>query len=471
LNEVKYRQLPVLLIDDDPQTLENTRNLLLTAGFGNVFMISDSRITLSFLEQHEVAAIILDLTMPHICGLDLLQLLSRDYPHIPVIVETAADDVKIAVECMKTGAFDYLVKPVEMTGLVSILKKSLEAEPEHQNNSQPQHCLKKYGLKFPEAFKEIKSCSSRMYSIFRYAEKIAKSHFPVMITGESGTGKELLARAIHILSAVDGEMVTVNVAGLDDVMFSDVLFGHRKGAFTGADKMREGLVAKAAGGTLFLDEIGDLNEQSQVKLLRLLQEREYYPAGSDTVKTSSARVLLATNVDLDIMIKKGRFRRDLYFRLCTHLIHILPLRERSEDIPLLFATFVEAAARHFKKPAPVIEPGVVESLIRYPFHGNVRELQSMVFDAVARISSGILRINNFPVIGQQAAPRSNITLKPSGDKFDSICSLFGRLPTFREIEDFLIKEALKVSGSNHALAAELLGVTRQTINNRLKNKA
>lgn len=470
MSEARFGQLPVLLIDDDIQALENTRNLLLTAGFCNVFMLSDSRMALSFLEQHAMAAIVLDLMMPHLDGAELLKQLYRDHPHIPVIVETAADDVRIAVECIKSGAFDYLVKPVRMVSLVSTLKKALESWSLRQADAAREQGFPNGGLNCPEAFAEIRTASSKMFSVFKYVEKVAGSMLPVMITGESGTGKELLARAIHRLSAVPGEMVTVNVAGLDDTMFSDTLFGHRKGAFTGADQIREGLVCRAAGGTLFLDEIGDLNEQSQVKLLRLLQEREYYPAGSDVVRTSSARILLATNVELESMIKEGKFRRDLYFRLCTHLIHIPPLRERREDIPLLLEGFIEAAARHFNKPLPPVAPDLADALAKHPFHGNVRELRSMVFDAVARCPGGSLKTGSFPALVRQGASGQNAALQVSANGFDAIYSLFGRLPTFREIEDFLINEALKVSGSNHALAAALLGVTRQTIGNRLKSQ-
>ncbi len=190
-------------------------------------------------------------------------------------------------------------------------------------------------LEHPEAFDNIITGNKAMRSMFQYVEVIASTRQPIMITGETGVGKELIARAIHQLSGCDGNYVAINVAGLDDNMFSDSLFGHRKGAFTGADQPREGLIEKASKGTLFLDEIGDLNEASQIKLLRLLQEQEYYPVGSDLLKKSDARIVLATNRDLQKMIKDGTFRNDLYYRLFAHRVHVPPLRDRSDDIPVL----------------------------------------------------------------------------------------------------------------------------------------
>lgn len=307
-----------------------------------------------------------------------------------------------------------------------------------------------------------------MRSIFQYSEIVACSPQAVLITGETGVGKELFAHAIHRISGVRGMFVSINVAGLDDAMFSDTLFGHKKGAFTGADQYRDGLISKAANGTLFLDEIGDLNELSQVKLLRLLQEREYYPVGADLVKASSARIVLATNVNLQERIKEGRFRRDLYFRLCSHQIHIPALRERREDIPLLLDSFIAESARHFGRSVPVVSPELVKALVKYDFPGNVRELQARVSDAVARNDEGMLGLDDFPGISEALPERSSPAGAAPTATNSGIYCLFGRLPTFREIEDYLIIEALKISEGNYAVAASILGVTRQTISKRLK---
>ncbi|MBW4054417.1 MAG: sigma-54-dependent Fis family transcriptional regulator [Proteobacteria bacterium] len=458
----------VLLVGDDAEPLELTRSILLDAGIGPVLTLTDSRAILPFLEQNCVSLVIFEMTHT-VDRADLLSRICSDYSHLPVIVETVSSDVEIAVNCMKFGAVDYMVRPVEPARLVQAVEKVLNSSRLQQESLSLKEYLLNDRLEHPEAFTEIKTTCRKMRSIFQYTEVVACSPQAVLITGETGVGKELFARAIHRISRVRGQFVSINVAGLDDAMFSDTLFGHKKGAFTGADQCRDGLVCKAAMGTLFLDEIGDLNELSQVKLLRLLQEREYYPVGADLVKTCSARIVLATNVNLQERIKEGHFRRDLYYRLCTHQIHIPALRERREDIPLLLDSFVEVAARHFGRSVPVVSPELIKALAEYDFPGNVRELQAKVSDAVARHEEGLLTCDDFSGIstaasGPSRAPSATPVVATAG-----IYSLFGRLPTFREIEDYLIVEALKLSEGNYAAAAAILGVTRQTISKRLKS--
>ena len=457
----------ILLVGDDLQPLGETRLQLLNAGLTSVIALADSRATLHFLEENAVSLIILDLN-PVMHKNDLLLRILRDYPNIPVIVETAICDADVAVKCMKAGATDYLVRPFEPEYLTTAVVSALDCISTRQEASTLKEYLLTDRLKHAEAFAAIKTCSRKMRSIFQYSEVIACSPQAVLITGETGVGKELFANAIHRISGVRGQFVSINVAGLDDAMFSDTLFGHKKGAFTGADQYRDGLVSKAANGTLFLDEIGDLNELSQVKLLRLLQEREYYPVGADQVKASSARIVLATNVNLQERIKEGRFRRDLYFRLCSHQINIPALRERREDIPLLLDTFVIESARHFGRSVPVATPELVKALSEYDFPGNVRELQARVSDAVARQEEGVLKLDDFPGISASLPEYSSAAIATSGAGNAGIYTLFGRLPTFREIEDYLIVEALKISEGNYAVAASILGVTRQTISKRLK---
>jgi DNA-binding NtrC family response regulator len=286
-----------------------------------------------------------------------------------------------------------------------------------------------------------------------------------MITGETGVGKEMMARAVHTLSGRRGELVPVNVAGLDDNIFTDTLFGHKKGAFTGADATREGLIVKAAGGTLFLDEIGDLSESSQIKLLRLMQEREFYPVGSDIVQKSDARIVLATNRDLPQLVAAGKFRNDLYYRLRAHQVHIPPLRERSDDIPLLLDHFLSAAAKVFNKSKLVPSPELVPMLSMYSFPGNIRELESMIFDAVARHGSGVLSLESFEhaMTVEHAALNGHEAV--SG--LDRLTSMFGQFPTIAQVEDFMIEEAMRLSRGNQGVASNMLGISRQTLNKRL----
>lgn len=455
-----------LLVECDPPAAESSRELLLQEGIATV-VITDPRAVMPFLEQQDVSLVLFGLS-PAISGIGLLSQLCATHPDIPVIVVSTSADLELAVDCMRSGAFDYLVRPVDREKLaISVanaqlrVRSQLEMPVEHESptNEAPEHA---------EAFAEITTASRQMRSLFRYTEIIACSPQPVLITGETGVGKELFARAIHRISKLRGPFVSINVAGLDDAMFSDTLFGHKKGAFTDADQHRDGLVSKAAFGTLFLDEIGDLNELSQVKLLRLLQEREYYQVGADQVKTSNARILLATNLDLQERIREGRFRRDLYYRLCTHQVRIPPLRERRDDIPPLVATFVGEAASRFGKSPPEVSAALSAALAEYDFPGNVRELQAIINDAVARHEEGMLTPEDFPCLC--TVPKQNPPLPAERMAGTSgIYGMFGRLPTFREIEDQLLVEAMKLTEGNYAMAAGILGVTRQTISKRLKS--
>lgn len=458
----------VLLVGDDHQTLEQNRLLLLDAGINPVLLLADSRAVLPFLDQHNVSLIVLDMT-PAMNETGLLTRICRDYPDIQVIVETASCAVELAVSCMKSGAADYVVRPLEPGRLAVAVENARNSISSKLEVSSLKEYLLSDRLEHAEAFAEIKTNCRKMRSIFQYTEVVACSPQSVLITGETGVGKELFAHAIHKISKVRGQFVSINVAGLDDAMFSDTLFGHKKGAFTGADQYRDGLVSKGANGTLFLDEIGDLNELSQVKLLRLLQEREYYPVGADQVKSCSARIVMATNVNLQERIKEGRFRRDLYYRLCTHQIHIPALRERREDIALLLDAFVEESSVRFGRDIPDVSPELIRALSEYDFPGNVRELQARVSDAVARHEEGMLSLDGFPGISAAAPKHYPVTSAAPTVDTAGIYSLFGRLPTFREIEDYLILEALKVSEGNYAVAASILGVTRQTISKRLKS--
>jgi DNA-binding NtrC family response regulator len=275
------------------------------------------------------------------------------------------------------------------------------------------------------------------------------------------------------LSGRGGEHVAVNVAGLDDTLFSDALFGHRKGAYTGADQHREGLIARASGGTLFLDEIGDLRETSQVKLLRLLEERKYYPLGSDVPKESDARIICATHHALERLVKEGKFRRDLYYRLYAHQIHLPPLRERKEDIPLLVDAFLAAAAEEERKKKPTPPAELFTLLSTYDFPGNVRELRMMVFDAVLRHQGGILSLDSFRNVIGTRMPTGPAGATPDGPPSVENPSPFlglSRLPTLREAEEQLIAEAMSRARNNQGIAASLLGITRQAMNKRLVRK-
>jgi len=460
--------LPVLLIDDEENVLDITRLTLRSKGITNVITMNDSRKVMEFLDmrQQPVSLILLDLMMPHVTGTELLPKIVAAYPQLPVIIMTALYDVDAAVGCMRNGAFDYLIKPVEECRLVSAVTKALKIEAMAGEIALLKRKLLLEDLDQPASFSEIITCNTQVKRLFSYVEVVAHSPEPILITGETGVGKDLFALAIHQASGLKGEFVSVNIAGLDDTMFSDTLFGHSKGAFTGASGQREGLIAKACGGTLFLDEIGDLDEASQVKLLRLIHQGEYYPVGSDTLRKVSTHIIVATNQDLQERVAEGLFRRDLYYRLCSHQIHIPPLRKRTEDIPLLFHHFLHQAAQAFEREVPTVAPEITRRMASFHFPGNVRELRSMVFDGMARCKGNHLTMEHFPCLMDEFLAHYE-TLSPTVRDASTLISMFGRFPSIKEVEEFMIAEALRLSGNNQTAAAELLDISRPTLNKRL----
>jgi DNA-binding NtrC family response regulator len=466
MNAVLYPSLPVVMVDDEARALDGFETWLLFASVNNIIRCEDSRDVMPLLSRQEIEVMLLDLSMPHISGEELLSLVTRDFPEVPVIIITGSNDVDTAVNCMKLGAFDYMVKPVEKSRLVSGVKRAIEIrELQRENRLLKNHVLFDQ-LEHLEVFSEIVTNSPAMRSIFQYIEAISNSPQPVLITGETGVGKELVAKAIHSLSNRKGNFVPVNVAGVDDNVFADTLFGHKKGAFTGADQARAGFIEQASGGTLFLDEIGDLSSTSQVKLLRLLQEGEFFPLGSDIVKHSDARVVVATNQNLQTLQESGKFRKDLYYRLRAHHIHIPPLRERYEDLPILVDHFLEKASKALAKKKPTLPEELIPLLTTYPFSGNVRELESMIFDAVSRDKSGKLSPDLFTqYLHQQTALLDSSRANPA----PAASSLKEKVETVSQMtEKQMIIDALNKTNQNRTKAAKLLGISRRTLQNKIK---
>jgi DNA-binding NtrC family response regulator len=468
--ERSYPAFGVLLVDDEPNWLDSlSLTLERSAGITNIVLCTDSRTVSDVLSRGEIGLVLLDLTMPHVSGQELLRQIAEQHPEIVVIVLSGMNDLTTAVGCMKAGGFDYFVKTEEEDRIVTGVLRAIRLIELRLENLAVRNHLLADSLEHPEAFAEIISASKAMRSVFQYSEAIAGSAQPVLITGESGAGKELVARAIHRLSNRQGPLVCVNVAGLDDNMFADTLFGHVKGAFTGADASRNGMIEEAAHGTLFLDEIGDLSPSSQVKLLRLLQEGEYFPVGSDKPRRLQARVIAATNQDLVAKMSSGQFRKDVYFRLQTHKIHIPPLREQKEDIPLLVDKFLEEAARDSGKKKPAIPGTLINLLETYSFPGNVRELKSMVYDAISQHKSGMLSMTPF----MKATGRSELPGALMNTEFDSADNVFvalDTLPSPEQATTLLIEEALRRSKGNQSQAARLLGMTQPALNKRLKRR-
>lgn len=460
-----FPELPVLLVDDEEAILSSMYKVLTKEGIGNILTCRDSREVLPLLEQIEVETILLDLAMPHLSGDALLRQIHELYPQIPVIIVTASDDIGMAVRCMKEGAFDYMVKPVEPSRLSSGVMRAVDMRRLARQYSSLRQRLLAEELSHPKAFQSIVTCSRRLQAIFRFVESVAPTSETVLITGETGTGKELLAEAVHFASGRGGSLVRVNSAGFDDTVFADALFGHIKGAYTGADTLRKGLVQQADQGTLFLDEIGDLSAASQIKLLRLIETREYYPLGSDLPRTTSARFVIATNRELPELVAAGHFRRDLYYRLQTHEMRIPPLRERKEDLPLLLDHFLDQAAEQLSKPKLAVPAELLTLLETYDFPGNVRELRSMVFNAVSRQREKMLSLQPFrEAAGYTGAEPHHIPADTGQLTFPA------RLPTLKQAAERLIEAALSRAKGNQAIAAGLLGISPQALSKRLDRR-
>jgi DNA-binding NtrC family response regulator len=463
----KYASLPIMIVDDEPAVLKLLSSILKQHGYENVITFANPREARSHFDSNEVAVAVLDLRMPGLGGQELLAHISLRSPRVPVIVVTADNQIEIAIDCMRSGAVDYLVKPVSIPRLLASVASALEI-----------HAIARKVLQAPalpdrSPFANVESiltCSQEMKDQLRYLEIVSQSGQPVLITGETGVGKELFSRAVHTLSGRSGQFVCINVAGLDDIMIADTLFGHRKGAYTGAMDSRDGLVKRAADGTLFLDEIGDLSDSSQIKLLRLIQEGEYYPVGSDTLMTSRARIVLATNRDLRTLVGEGRFRKDLYYRLFAHRVSIPPLRSRQEDIPLLLDHFLDEAAAEMGRRKPNYRQDLVDLLIDYSFPGNVRELQAIVLDAVARSPEDRISVETVRSILHQDGTAAGYSPSGSGEREPAgqkPAVVFATFPTLQQAEDELVRRALELSGGNQGRAATLLGISRQALNKRL----
>jgi len=471
-NHPAYPPDPVLLVDDEQHALASFDIALRSHGINNTIRCQDSRKVIGILENQPVETILLDLMMPNVSGRELLKEISRGFPDIPVIIVTGVNEVDTAVHCLQQGAFDYVLKPVEIERLLPGIKRALEVRRLRRENARLSDSFFQKDPDRPEVFSGIITGNDKMKALFRYCEAIAESSQPVLITGETGTGKESIAKAIHELSGRSGAYVTVNVAGLDDQVFSDTLFGHTKGAFTGADRSRSGLVEKAAGGSLFLDEIGDLRESSQLKLLRFLEEREYYPLGSDQARHSDTRIIAATHHDLETRQKNGLFRTDLFYRLRTHRLHLPPLRERKDDLPALLDFFLAQAAKELGREKPRWPKELIPLLAGHDFPGNIRELRALAFDALSHLGGDILSLEFFQRelgTGGEGEPLSSTPAGLSSQK--PWASGLDRLPTLKEADQELIAEALRRSGHNQRAAALILGITPQALSQRLKRRA
>lgn len=469
MNE-KYPETPILMVDDENAWLRSLSITLQSAGgYNNIIKCTDSREVRGILSSQDVSLILLDLVMPHCSGQELLAFIIETHPEIPVIIISGMNQLETAVSCMRLGAYDYFVKTENQQRLLSAIGRALSQQTIRNEYLRLKDHFLNNGTSFSPCFRKIVTQCRQMEHIFRYIEAISSSPEPVLVTGESGVGKELIVQAIHECSRPGKPYVALNAAGLDDTVFYDTLFGHTKGAFTSAEQHRQGMVEKARTGTLFLDEIGDLSTASQVKLLRLLNDREYFPLGSDNAKKTDVRFVFATNQNLQEAQETGNFRKDLYYRLRTHHIEIPPLRKRREDIPLLVDHFLGEASVKLGREVPETSPELLSVLCQYDFPGNIRELRSMIYDVLATDPGKRLTVDSFSHLLSFTHHQNAELFPPKSSESPHIW--FGdKLPTLDAAAELLLNEAVARSNGNMTAAAQMLGISRQAVSKRLKKK-
>ncbi|HIJ84345.1 MAG TPA: sigma-54-dependent Fis family transcriptional regulator [Magnetococcales bacterium] len=463
---VLFRYAAIVLVGNDKETIMAIKDMLAEEKWPPVVTLENGKKLLPYLQRFGAMIVFLDANGRHSSGMDLLAGVVHGFPNIPVVMMTSVVDLDVVVAGMKGGANDFIAKPIPKDRLLALVKSAMAMPQKTVLPLQPSSPRRGLGKDSP--FAAIKTRNGRMLEIFRYLETVSGSQQPVLIQGETGVGKELMVEALHKASSATGSLIAVNVAGLDGTMFSDTLFGHVRGAYSGADSTRQGLVAAAQGGTLFLDEIGDLDQESQIKLLRLLQEKLYYPLGADSFRSTDARVVCATHVALKDKMLEGSFRADLYYRLAAHQVSIPPLRERIDDIPLLTEHFIAESAQALNKPTPRVRPDFFQRLTAYPFPGNVRELQALIHDAVARHADGELSWENLAMRLENAGHPSPRFVSGRWDEKNNIFrSIDDPLPSFKEVERQLMEEALRRSKGYQGTAAAMLGISRSALNRRI----
>lgn len=442
---------PTILIIEDEEKLRRVLELQLSGAGFNVLKAGTAEDGLKL--AGDASLILTDVLLPGITGIEFIRRLREEDSHTPVIVMTAVGTVENAVEAMKAGANDFLPKPFSFDHLQTVVAKAMEVRALRDENRQLKEAL---GHKYEVG--NMIGRSPAMQEIFATVLRVAPTRATVLLCGESGVGKDMIARAIHQNSSrKDKPFVKINCTSIPENLMESELFGYEKGAFTGASISKPGKFEQADGGTVFLDEIGDVPASVQVKLLRILQEREFERLGSNKVRQIDVRVVAATNVDLRAALEEGTFREDLYYRLNVMPIDVPSLRERKEDIPFLAEFFVKKLAKEMGSPAETLAEDAIQKLVSYHWPGNVRELQNVIERSLV-------------LCNQSAIHAADVRLDASPHRARTVAASDSFLPegmTLDEHEQALIREALKRANGNKSHAARLLGLTRNALRYRL----
>jgi nitrogen regulation protein NR(I) len=472
--------LKVLVIDDDETVRDVLRSLFEQKGY-ETLLAENGEAGIDQLRSEKFDIILTDLIMPGISGMDVLREVIASKVAIPVIVMTAFGTVQTAVEAMRSGAFDYITKPFNLDELMVVLEKALS-----MSRLQKENVMLKMQLKKKFNFRGLIGDAPRMQVVYELIEKIADTDSTILITGESGTGKELIAKTIHYNNSAraGGPFVPLNCAAIPKDLLESELFGHEKGAFTGAVNTRIGRFELAQGGTLFLDEVGELDPSLQVKLLRVLQEREFERVGGVKTIKVDVRILAATNKDLEKATKEGKFREDLFYRLNVIPLHLPPLRSRVEDIVLLTAHFIQEFSRKRKREPFAFSPEAMQCMIKYSWPGNVRELENLIERVTILVSGKVVNVADLPEKFHQLSFKD---LEPDAFAPDAPvrAAAADSLPTqqgsqeigasgidlnemVQSMERRMILQALEKAGGVKATAAQLLGLNRTTLLEKMK---
>lgn len=444
----------ILLIDDEPSQLQSLSGFLKRRGY-EIHTADDGQAGYEIAVAHPINLVLTDYRMPGWSGAEVLENIRALNPAIEVVVITAYGSIEDAVDLMKAGAYDYLTKPIDLDELENLINRVREKQQLVEENRQ---LREQFQERF--SFDSIISQSGEMEEVMNTAGRVAQSRATVLVRGESGTGKELIARAIHTASPRhDKPFVIVNVAALPENLLESELFGHEKGAFTGANEQRTGRFEQADGGTLFIDEVGEIPLPVQVKLLRAIQFGQIERIGSNKSINVDVRIIGATHQNLEQMLKDGTFREDLYFRLNVVTVQIPPLRKRKIDIPILVSHFIEKFARENQKSVKGITREALDQLMKYEFPGNVREIQNIVERAVVMTRTEQITIDDLPVILYSSPPERRYDPENLEQDYEI---------KMHDFEMAMIKHALQESDGNQSAAARLLGISERHIRSRME---
>ncbi|RMG67683.1 MAG: sigma-54-dependent Fis family transcriptional regulator [Calditrichaeota bacterium] len=443
----------ILIVDDEVDALDLMEELFQKNGY-ETYTARNGVQALKIIREQEPDIVISDIVMPEMDGMKLLEAVSKEYPDISMIMITAHGTIETAVEAMKKGAKDYILKPLRLDEILTKVKNNAELKALMRENQYLREKLsEKYGLG------NIVGKNKKMQELFNLIQDVARTSSTVLIRGESGTGKELIANAIHFNSdRVNKPFIKINCGVLAENLLESELFGHEKGAFTGAIKSKPGRFELADGGTIFLDEIGDISPNMQLKLLRVLQEGEFERVGGTETKKVDVRIIAATNRNLEEAMKEGAFRQDLYYRLNVIPIEVPPLRERKDDIPLLIEHFLNKFNQAFNKNIQGVDEEAMRCLQTYHWPGNIRELENLLERAVVLNKTGLLTVKDFPPYVVNAEPENSIPVnldRPLTELVD-------------EYEKQIILVALRENNFNKLRTAEKLGIHRSTFMSKLK---